>query len=136
MGQLLNALVDSARKKVLFWVFTNTTEMVTCFLKYIIDPQQVREFERYGKFWIDYVNNVGGIHHGYLLPYEGANTVGYASFSFASLSKYEKYREDLGKDSECTKVLEEANKRRFIVSYERSFMKPVFEGIKDHARLR
>jgi hypothetical protein len=32
------------------------------------------------KLWIDLVNEMGGLHHGYLLPHEEANNIGYASF--------------------------------------------------------
>lgn len=56
--------------------------MVTCHLKYLIDPYQVPAFEAYGKLWIDLVNRMGGTHHGYFLPSEGANNVAYALFSF------------------------------------------------------
>ena len=31
---------------------------------------------------------MGGLHHGYLLPHEGANNIGYASFSFPTLAAY------------------------------------------------
>jgi hypothetical protein len=55
--------------------------MTTCFIKYIIDPSKIADFEHYGKLWIDLVNEMGGLHHGYLLPHEGAN-IGYASFLF------------------------------------------------------
>jgi hypothetical protein len=58
-------------------------------LKYIIDPSKIADFEHYGKLWIDLVNEMGGLHHGYLLPHEGANNIGYASFSFPSLADYE-----------------------------------------------
>jgi len=63
--------------------------MVTCFLKYKIDPKKVNEFKHYGQLWIDLVNKMGGLHHGYLIPHEGPNNIGYASFSFPSLTKYE-----------------------------------------------
>jgi hypothetical protein len=56
--------------------------MTTCFIKYIIDPSKIADFEHYGKLWIDLVNEMGGLHHGYLLPHEGANNIGYASFLF------------------------------------------------------
>jgi hypothetical protein len=61
--------------------------MTTCFIKYIIDPSKIADFEHYGKLWIDLVNEMGGLHHGYLLPHEGANNIGYAS-SFPSLVKF------------------------------------------------
>jgi hypothetical protein len=104
--------------------------MVTCFIKYIIDPNQVSEFELYGKKWIDLVNEMGGIHHGYLLPFEGSNNVGYASFSYPSLAAYEEYRIALSKSEKCQEVLRNADDKKFIISYERSFMKPVFGGLK------
>jgi hypothetical protein len=44
--------------------------MTTCFIKYIIDPSKIADFEHYGKLWIDLVNEMGGLHHGYLLPHE------------------------------------------------------------------
>jgi hypothetical protein len=38
--------------------------------------------------WIPLVNKFGGIHHGYFLPHEGANNIGYALFSFPSLAEW------------------------------------------------
>jgi hypothetical protein len=43
--------------------------------------------------WIPLVNKLGSIHHGYFLPHEGANNIGYALFSIPNLAKYEEYRE-------------------------------------------
>ena len=110
--------------------------MITCFLTYQIDPDKVDEFEQYGKAWIDLVNKMGGNHHGYLLPGEGANNVAYASFSFSSLSAYEAYRKKLAVSKECQEVLKKARENKCIVSYERTFMRPVFEGVADRARIR
>ncbi|HAA13896.1 MAG TPA: NIPSNAP family protein [Cytophagales bacterium] len=109
--------------------------MVTCFLKYTIDPHKVDAFEQYGRVWIDLVNKMGGDHHGYLLPYEGANNIAYASFSFPSLAAYETYRKQLESDEECQGTLLEARENGCIISYERSFMRPVFEGLQGKTRL-
>lgn len=109
--------------------------MVTCFLKYTIDPGKVSEFEQYGKMWIDLVNKFGGIHHGYLLPHEGPNNIGYASFSFNSLAEYEEYRKKIPADPECQEAFEYARQTNCIISYERNFFKPVFTGNKDKAKL-
>jgi len=109
--------------------------MVTCFLKYVIDPAKVGEFEHYGKMWIDLVNKMGGIHHGYLIPHEGPNNIGYASFSFNSLAEYEDYRNKIPNNSECKKAIAYATKTKCIISYERNFFKPVFEGLTDKAKL-
>ena len=66
--------------------------MITCYLRYIIDPYKLKEFEHYGKIWIPLVEKFGGAHHGYFMPSEGANNVALAMFSFPSLAKYEEYR--------------------------------------------
>ncbi len=49
--------------------------MITCYIKYIIDPTKLDEFEQYGKIWIKLVNQFGGQHLGYFLPHEGANNI-------------------------------------------------------------
>ncbi|WP_017813107.1 MULTISPECIES: NIPSNAP family protein [Paenibacillus] len=101
--------------------------MITCYLKYIIDPYKVPEFERYAKLWIPLVNRLGGMHHGYFLPHEGANNIAYALFSFPSLAEYELYRRRMEIDEECQAAYAYANETRCIISYERSFMRPVLE---------
>ncbi|WP_313891837.1 NIPSNAP family protein [Psychrobacillus sp.] len=100
--------------------------MVTCYLKYVIDPYKVNEFEEYGKMWIPLVNKLGGIHHGYFLPHEGANNIAYALFTFPSLAAYEEYREKMALDEECQKAFKFAEDTKCILSYERSFMRPLF----------
>jgi len=101
--------------------------MITCYLKYVIDPYQLEAFEQYAKMWIPLVNRFGGIHHGYFLPHEGANNIAYALFSFPSLSSYEEYREKITTDEDCQKAFAHAQNTRCIISFERSFMKPVFD---------
>lgn len=58
--------------------------MITCSLRYIIDPYKLKEFQHYGKIWIPLVEKYGGQHHGYFLPSEGASNVALALFSFPS----------------------------------------------------
>ena len=88
---------------------------------------KVKEFEVYAKMWIPLVNKLGGTHHGYYLPHEGANNIAVALFSFPSLTDYETYRKKMWNDPDCLSAVEHANKTRCVISYERSFMKPVFE---------
>lgn len=101
--------------------------MVTCYLRYVIDPYKLEEFEKYAEMWIPIVNRLGGRHHGYFLPYEGANNIAVALFSFPSLSAYEEYRKVIKTDPESQSAFNFAEKTRCILSYERSFMRPVFE---------
>lgn len=45
--------------------------MVTCHVRYVIDPYQLPAFEAYSRHWIALVERMGGQHHGYFLPSEG-----------------------------------------------------------------
>ena len=99
--------------------------MITCFVKYVLDPTKIGDFETYGKMWIPLVNKFGGQHLGYFLPHEGANNIGYALFNFPSLATYEKYRTDSMKDPDCIAAYQYAEETQCIISYERSFLKPL-----------
>ena len=102
--------------------------MITCYLRYVIDPDKLAEFEHYGRLWIPLVERFGGTHHGYFLPSEGANNIALALFSFPSLAAYELYRQQSFQDAECQAAFRYAKETRCIVSYERSFFRPVFPG--------
>lgn len=101
--------------------------MITCHLRYVLDPSKLKEFEHYGKLWIAHIRRLGGVHHGYLMPSEGANNIALASFSFPSLAAYEAYRTQSFADPECLAAFRYADETRCIVSYERTFFRPVFE---------
>ena len=101
--------------------------MITCYLRYVIDPHKIAEFEIYAKRWIPIVNRMGGTHHGYFLPHESSNNIAYALFSFPSLADYEDYRNRMKDDPECVDVYNMEKSNRSILSHERSFMRPVFE---------
>ena len=99
--------------------------MVTCHIRYVIDPYKLADFERYALLWIPLIERLGGTHHGYYLPHEGASDVAVALFSFPSLADYEDYRTRMSADAECRAAYEFAERTRCIMSYERSFMRPV-----------
>jgi hypothetical protein len=101
--------------------------MITCHVRYVIDPNLLSEFEAYAKMWIPLVEKFGGKHHGYFLPAEGANNIALALFSFPSLAAYENYRADSLRDLECQAAFAFAKKTKCILSYERSFFRPVFD---------
>lgn len=99
--------------------------MITCFVKYVIDPKKSKEFEEYARMWIPLVERFGGQHNGYFLPSEGANNIALALFTFESLSAYEDYRIRSLTDAECLKAFDFADEVDCIISYERSFFRPV-----------
>jgi hypothetical protein len=101
--------------------------VVTCYLKYVLDPSKLVEFERYAKMWIPLVNKLGGTHHGYFLPGEGASNIALALFSFPSLAAYEAYRHQAAADPECQAAMRYYEQTRCFLSYERSFFRPLFD---------
>ena len=101
--------------------------MITCYLRYVIDPYKVAEFEQYGRMAIPLVTKFHGVHHGYFVPHEGPSNIGLALFTFPSLAEYERYRTVIHGDEAASKAWRFAEDTRCIVSFERSFMQPVFE---------
>ncbi|MCW0066488.1 NIPSNAP family protein, partial [Burkholderia pseudomallei] len=99
----------------------------TCFLRYVVAPYKLVQFETYGKMWIPLVEKFGGTHHGYFLPSEGDNDIALAMFTFPSLAAYETYRQQSMDDPACIAAFRYAEETRCIVRYERSFFRPVFE---------
>ena len=100
--------------------------MVTIYVRYVLDTAKLPEFEHYGKLWIPLVEKFGGRHHGYFMPSEGANNIALALFTFESLTAYERYRQQSFEDADCQTAFRYAEDTRCIISYERSFFRPVF----------
>ncbi|MFF7333531.1 NIPSNAP family protein [Streptomyces sp. NPDC090306] len=99
--------------------------MITCVVNYVIDPAKTEEFERFGRRWMQLVNQHGGTHHGYFLPAEGASDIALALFSFPSLAAYERYRERFGQDPEFVEADRIRDESNCVLRYERTFMRPV-----------
>jgi hypothetical protein len=102
--------------------------MVTCYLRYVIDPCKLAEFESYAKMCIPLVDKLGGRHHGYFLPHEGPNNIAVALFSFPTLAAYEQYRAKAASDPGCQAAIAYSKETRCFFSFERSFMRPVLSG--------
>ncbi len=99
--------------------------MITCHVRYVLDPDKVADFERYARMWIPLVRDFGGQHHGYFLPGEGANDVALALFSFPSLAAYERYRAESAEHPGCQAAFRFATETRCIRRYERTFFRPL-----------
>ena len=98
---------------------------VSCHIRYVIDPNQIKTFERYARAWIPLVEKFGGKHLGYFLPSEGANNIAYALFTFPSLAEYEIYRLASLSDAQCVAAFKVAKETGCIVQYERTFLRPI-----------
>ena len=102
--------------------------MITCTLTYEIDPDQLNTFEAYARAWIHLVTVMGGTHHGYFLPHEGANDRAWAMFSFPSLAAYEEYRTRMATDPACQRAYQIARESGCIRRFDRTFTRPVLDG--------
>jgi len=98
---------------------------ITCFIRYTIDPFQLTQFEAYARNWTTIIPRCGGDLIGYFLPHEGTNNIAFALISFKSLAAYETYRAKLRGDADARANFAIAQSNRFILSEERTFLKPV-----------
>lgn len=105
--------------------------MISCTVRYEIDPDKLAEFEEYAVFWMRKIPEMGGIHHGYHMPYEGPNDIAYCHFSFDTLADYEAYRSKMWKDEECLVAYKIAQENKCIRRYDRSFTRPVMPVAQD-----
>lgn len=98
---------------------------ITVFIRYQLDPFQRERFEQYARNWLTIIPRCGGEFVGYWMPHEGTDNIAYALISFESLAAYEAYRARLKSDGEGAANFERAQKNRFIVSEERTFLRQV-----------
>jgi hypothetical protein len=99
--------------------------ILTCFIRYQIDPFQRAAFQRYAQNWGRIIPRCGGHLLGYFLPHEGSNDIAWGLISFESLAAYEAYRARLRTDPEGRANFEVAQSQRFILREERSFVEGV-----------
>jgi hypothetical protein len=99
--------------------------MVTCLIRYEIDPFQRDAFEKYAENWGRIIPRCGGHLVGYFLPYEGTNNVAWGLIAFDSLASYAAYRARLKADPEAIESLASAQTMRLIVREERNFVEVV-----------
>jgi hypothetical protein len=99
--------------------------MITCFIRYQIDPFQREAFRQYAENWGRIIPRCGGRLVGYFLPHEGTNDVAWGLIAFDSLAAYEQYRARLRADAEGRENFEMAQSKRFILREERTFVEVV-----------
>jgi hypothetical protein len=75
--------------------------MITCCIRYTLDPHRLEDFETYARNWPLIIERCGGKLIGYFLPKEGANNFAIALIAFDSLATYETYRARLAEDRDA-----------------------------------
>ena len=98
---------------------------LTCFIRYQIDPFQKEAFRQYAENWGKIIPRCGGQLVGYFLPAEGTNDIGGGLIAFADLAAYELYRRRLRGDAAARENFAMAEKMRFILREERTFLETV-----------
>jgi hypothetical protein len=98
---------------------------LTVFIRYQIDPFQRAAFVRYAENWGRIIPRCGGRLLGYFAPHEGSNDIGWGLIGFDSLADYERYRATLKADPEGRENFEWAQRERFILREERTFLEAV-----------
>ena len=101
---------------------------ITVFIRYQIDPFRRDVFEAYAKRWLDLIPTCGGDVVGYWMPHEGTNNIAFGLVSFENLAAYETYRARLRADPASLANFQFAEKERFIVAEERTFLRRVEQG--------
>lgn len=99
--------------------------IITCFIRYRIDPFQRDAFQQYAENWGRIIPRCGGNLVGYFLPAEGTNDIAWGLISFPSLAAYETYRTRLRSDAEAMENFRTAQRLRFILREERTFLEAV-----------
>jgi len=101
--------------------------MLTCIIRYHIDPVKKTQFEQYARNWGQAIPHCGAKLHGYYAPHEGSSTLAYGIYDIDSLAEYEQYRNRLANDPLGRENFEFAQKEKFLLREDRTFLKLVSE---------
>ncbi|MGH1453840.1 MAG: NIPSNAP family protein [Paracoccaceae bacterium] len=99
--------------------------MLTCIIKYEIEPTQRADFVQYARNWGQCIARNGAGLIGYYAPHEGSSTLAYGIYNIPDLAAYEQYRARLAADPLGRENYDMAQAKRFIRSEERTFLKCV-----------
>ncbi len=99
--------------------------MLTCFIRYEIDPAKRAEFAEYAQNWGRTIPRCGADLIGYFAPHEGSATLAYGVYNIENLAAYEAYRARLAADEESKANFAFAMRERFILREDRMWLKRV-----------
>ncbi|MCZ4282087.1 NIPSNAP family protein [Kiloniella laminariae] len=96
--------------------------MITCFIRYEIDPYKKDHFDQYARNWGQAIPQCGADLIGYYSPHEGSATTAYGVYSIKDLSEYEAYRARLREHPLGKENYEFAKQEQFIRKEDRLFL--------------
>ena len=97
--------------------------MITCFIRYQIDPFKKDAFEHYARQWGQAIPRCGADLIGYFAPHEGSTTTAYGVYTLPSLAAYEAYKTRLAEDPIGRENYAFAKREQFLRSEDRIFLK-------------
>ena len=99
--------------------------MITCFIRYELDPYKIAAFETYARNWGQAIPRCGADLVGYFAPHEGSATTAYGVYNIADLSAYEAYRARLKADPIGHENYAFSQREQFIRREDRLFLRNV-----------
>ena len=99
--------------------------MITCFIRYELDPYKLDAFEDYARNWGQAIPRCGADLIGYFAPHEGSATTAYGVYNIADLAAYEAYRARLKDDPLGRENYAFSQRERFIRREDRLFLRNV-----------
>jgi hypothetical protein len=97
--------------------------MLTCIIKYHIDPTKKHQFNQYARNWGTAIPRCGADLIGYYAPHQGSTTLAYGIYNIPSLSAYEAYKERLAVDPLGQENYAFAQSEKFILREDRTFLR-------------
>lgn len=97
--------------------------VITCFIRYEIDPFKADAFEEYARNWGAAIPQCGADLIGYFAPHEGSSTTAYGVYNIADLAAYEQYRARLRASPLGQANYEFAKREQFIRREDRMFLR-------------
>lgn len=102
--------------------------MLTCIIKYQIDPTKRAQFEEYSRNWGTCIPRNGADLIGYFSPREGSSTLAYGIYNIPDLAEYEAYRARLAADPLGKTNYTFAMAEKFILREDRTWLVRVDQG--------
>lgn len=99
--------------------------MLTCFIRYQIDPTKKEQFAQYARNWGQAIPRCGADLIGYYAPHEGSSTLAYGVYNIPNLAEYEAYRARLAADPLGQENYAFAQREKFLLREDRTWLKCV-----------
>lgn len=99
--------------------------MLTCIIRYHIDPTKKGQFATYARNWGEAIPRCGADLVGYFAPHEGSSTLAYGIYHIPSLTDCEGYRARLAADPLGRENYAFAEREKFLLREDRTFFKCV-----------